>query len=37
MPEYSSRSELGLEHSQVHAYAVSAAQREGDKNLLEPI
>ena len=26
IPEYSSRSELGLEHGQVHAYAVAAAQ-----------
>ena len=35
-PEYSSRSELGLEHGQVHAYAVAAAQGEGDEDLLEP-
>ena len=36
IPEYSGCSELGLEHGQVHAYAVAAAQREGDEDLLEP-
>ena len=35
-PEYSGCSKLGLEHGQVHAYAVAAAQGEGDEDLLEP-
>ena len=35
-PEYSGCGQLGLEHGQVHAYAVAAAQGEGDEDLLEP-